>query len=118
MYSLALSHSIPSWLVRAEIVYTIHVVLHKQFLNQFKPVQQSRQQALKAYCTNIYTVPVSHNLELSKTKLPPYQRPELTFPISFHSPSMITIEEFKAKQLLQGGDKFYVDYLFLGRDLN
>jgi hypothetical protein len=26
-------------------------------LNQFEPVQQSRQQAVRAYCPNIYTVP-------------------------------------------------------------
>ena len=25
-------------------------------INQFKPVQQSRQQALRAYCPNIYSV--------------------------------------------------------------
>ena len=35
---------------------TVYVVLPKQPINQFKPIQQSRQQALKAYCPNLYTV--------------------------------------------------------------
>ena len=34
----------------------VHVALWKQIINQFKPVQQSRQQALRVYCRNIYTV--------------------------------------------------------------
>ena len=35
---------------------TVHVALPKQFTNQLKPVQQSRQQLLRAYCPNMYTV--------------------------------------------------------------
>ena len=34
----------------------VHVALLKKPINQFKPVQQSRNQALKAYCPNMYTV--------------------------------------------------------------
>ena len=34
----------------------MHIVLPKHPTNQFKPVLQSRQQALKTYCSNIYTV--------------------------------------------------------------
>jgi hypothetical protein len=30
-------------------------------MNQFKPVLQSRQQTLRAYCPNIYTVSPGHN---------------------------------------------------------
>ena len=33
------------------------VVLSKWPMNQFKPVQQRRQQIIRAYCPNIYTVP-------------------------------------------------------------
>ena len=36
----------------------MHVALPKQHVNQFIPVQQNRQQALRAYCPNIYTMPV------------------------------------------------------------
>jgi hypothetical protein len=35
----------------------MHVALTKRPINQFKPVHQSRQQALRADCPNIYTVP-------------------------------------------------------------
>ena len=35
---------------------TVDIVLPNRPTNQFKLVQQSRQQALRAYCTNIYTV--------------------------------------------------------------
>ena len=35
----------------------MQAVLPKRPINQLKPVQQSRQQALGAYCLNIYTVP-------------------------------------------------------------
>ena len=35
----------------------VHVTLAKQPINQFKPVQQRRDQVLRAYCPNIYTVP-------------------------------------------------------------
>jgi len=37
----------------------VHVDLSKWPINQLKPVQQIRQQALKAYCPNIYTVTLS-----------------------------------------------------------
>ena len=49
-------HLIPSVLVWAEIVYFVYVALTKWPINQFKPVQQSRQQWRRAYCPNIYTV--------------------------------------------------------------
>jgi hypothetical protein len=32
----------------------VHLDLPKWHINQFEPVEQSRQQALKAYCPNIY----------------------------------------------------------------
>ena len=32
----------------------MHVALPKWPINQFKPIQQSRQKALRAYCPNIY----------------------------------------------------------------
>ena len=51
---LAMVDLIPSWLVWAEIECSLHVVLPKQAMNQFKPVQQSRHQTLRAYCHNIY----------------------------------------------------------------
>ena len=35
----------------------MHVALPERLSNQFKPVQQSRQEALRAYCPNIYTMP-------------------------------------------------------------
>ena len=38
------------WLVLAKIKCKVHVALLKRYTNQFKPVQQSRQQALRAYC--------------------------------------------------------------------
>ena len=46
---------LPGW-SGAEIKYTIYVVLPKRHINQFKLDQQSIQQALRAYCLNIYTV--------------------------------------------------------------
>ena len=52
--SLALVHLIPSWLVCAEIELTRHIALPKQPINQYKPVQESCQQVLRAYCPNIY----------------------------------------------------------------
>ena len=39
----------------AEIKCTVHIVLPKLPINQFKLDQQSRQQALRAYCPNICT---------------------------------------------------------------
>ena len=38
----------------AEIEFTVHGALHKLPKNQFKPVVQSRQKALIAYCPNKY----------------------------------------------------------------
>ena len=48
---------IPSWLVWAEIECTVNVVLPKRPINRFQPVRQIRQQALRAYCPSIDTVP-------------------------------------------------------------
>ena len=56
MYFLDLVHLIPSWLILAKIECTVHIALPKQPINQFKPLKQSRQQALGAYCLEIYTV--------------------------------------------------------------
>ena len=52
---LAVLHSVSSLLVwsGAEIKCTVHNALPKP---PHKLVQQSRQKALKAYCTNMYTV--------------------------------------------------------------
>ena len=41
---------------RAEIKCTVHVALPKRSINQFKLDKQSRQQALRAYCPNVYTM--------------------------------------------------------------
>ena len=49
---------LPGW-SGVEIKCTVYVALSKQPLNQFKLDQKSRQQALRAYCPNIYTVPGS-----------------------------------------------------------
>ena len=49
-------HLIPSWLVCAEIECTVHVALLKRTISQFKPVQQSRKQALISYWHNIHTL--------------------------------------------------------------
>ena len=40
----------------------MHVALTKQPVNQFATIQKSRQQALRAYCPNIYTV-ISTNVD-------------------------------------------------------
>ena len=45
------------WLVWIDIKCAVHIALPRWPINQFKPVQQSRHQALKAYCPKIYTVP-------------------------------------------------------------
>ena len=52
-------HSIPSWMVWAEIECKVMlpVALPKQPLNQFKPVQQIREEVLRAYCPIVCTVP-------------------------------------------------------------
>ena len=62
-------HSIPTWLDWAEIECAVYVPLPKWSINQFKPVQQSRQQALRAYCPNIYTVPGIRNPGKNRLKL-------------------------------------------------
>ena len=50
-------HLIPSWLVKSSVrTVMVHVVLAKRLLNWFQPVWQRRQQVLRAYCPNIYTV--------------------------------------------------------------
>ena len=49
-------NSIPSRLVWTGIECMVLVALPKRPINQFKPVQQSRQKALRAYCPDIYTV--------------------------------------------------------------
>ena len=53
----ALIHLIPSCLVCSEIESTMHVALPKQPINQFKPVDKSKQQALRPNCPNMSTVP-------------------------------------------------------------
>ena len=47
---------------------TLHFALIKQPINKFKPVQQSRQMARKAYCPTIHTV--TKGLSLSAFFLP------------------------------------------------
>ena len=49
-------HLIPFWQVWAAVVCTVHVALHKRPINQFQPLQQKRQQGLRAYCSYLYTV--------------------------------------------------------------
>ena len=52
--------SIFAWLCpkkSGRIKFTVHGALPKWPLIKFNPVWQSRQQALKAYCPDIYTVP-------------------------------------------------------------
>ena len=53
---LVLVRSIPSWLVLAEIKRAVHVTLSKCPIHHFKAVQKTRQQVLRAYCPDIYTV--------------------------------------------------------------
>ena len=67
-YILALVHLIPSWLVWAEIECTVHVSLPKQPINQFKPVQQSRYQVLRAYCPYTYILWDGHHEMLDSLK--------------------------------------------------
>ena len=49
--SFLFPNNVSYWLVWVDINCTMHVVLSKQPINQFKPVWHSRQQALKACCT-------------------------------------------------------------------
>jgi hypothetical protein len=56
--SSTLVHSIHSWIFLVENrVYRPYFAKLAQAINQFKTVHQSRQQLLRAYCLNIYTVP-------------------------------------------------------------
>ena len=48
----------------------VHVILPKGPINQFKTVQQSRQQALRAYCPNIHSVLSSVQTVLKCIKRP------------------------------------------------
>ena len=47
-------HLIPFWLIWAKTECTVHLSLPKRPINQFKPIQKSKQQGLGAYCPNIY----------------------------------------------------------------
>ena len=58
-HTYAIMHLIPSGLVWTEIS-----VFCNRPINQLKPVQQNRQQELRAYCPNEYTVIDLHNLLL------------------------------------------------------
>ena len=51
-----------SWLIWAEIESKAHADLPKRPINQLKPVQQSIQHALRAYCPNNCTVPLRHDV--------------------------------------------------------
>ena len=50
-YSLGLAHLIASWPVRRKVENTVHDAKHKQPINKYKPVQKSKQQVLKSYCS-------------------------------------------------------------------
>ena len=52
---------LPDW-CGAEIKCTVHLALPKRPINQFKLDRQNRQQALRAYCSNIYTVTLGANV--------------------------------------------------------
>ena len=59
----------------AEIRYMVHAALPKRPINQFKPVQQSRQQTVRAYCSKIYCGRIPFQLSLivlSATAATPY----------------------------------------------
>jgi hypothetical protein len=51
-----------------DIECMVHVALPKWLMNQFKPVQQSRQQALRAYCPNIYIYCEQHRKQHKQNK--------------------------------------------------
>ena len=69
-YLLYLVHPIPSWLVWAEIKCAVHFALTKRpMINRFQPVQQSWQQAVRTYCTKIYTVGRTKLLNFLRTDL-------------------------------------------------
>ena len=54
------------WLVRAEIEFRVHVALSKWTINQFKPVQKSRQQVLKVALSQ----KILEDFYLSKINIP------------------------------------------------
>ena len=57
LFSFGTFDSFLADLVWAEIeCWQVHVALPKRTVNKFKQVQQSRPQALRAYCPKIYTV--------------------------------------------------------------
>ena len=56
-----------SWLVLAEIKSTVQVALPNWPINQFKKCRQSRQQILRAYCADVYTVAAAVNKGKSST---------------------------------------------------
>ena len=55
-----------------EIKFTVHFALPKRPINQFQPVWQSRQQVLRAYCPNIYTVDQRQSGIISKSGQAPF----------------------------------------------
>ena len=61
-FSYVVVHSFPSWLVWAEVKFMVHVALPKQPINPFKPVQQNRKQALRAYCPIYILCRLSYNV--------------------------------------------------------
>ena len=58
LYQFGRFHSFLASLGRNQVYVQcmFHVALSKRPIHQFKPVQNSRQQVLKAYCSNVYTV--------------------------------------------------------------
>ena len=59
---------LPCWF-GAEIKITLQVALPKQPTNKFQLDQQSRQQALRAYCPNINTVCIGEDYLLKRKNL-------------------------------------------------
>ena len=59
MLWVSLVWSFDFYLNLAHHTVTVHVSLLKRPVNHFKPVHQSRQQMLRAYCPNFYTVPIA-----------------------------------------------------------
>ena len=62
------NYLILSWLVLVEIKCTVHVVLPKRPINQFKPVQQNKRQALRANCPNIQSIYCAQNFFLKRNE--------------------------------------------------
>ena len=57
---------VPSWLVLAEIKFLLHVSLPEWPINQFKLVQQIRQQGVRSYC------PISKLCSILFSCVPPF----------------------------------------------